>query len=159
MHLKETTFALGIASDKPLNNAVLERLKGFTAMNHLKKEALRVMATNLPKEEIQGMKKMFQSIDTDNSGTITVDEFRNMLKRWFLLLPFSFEMLSIEKNALIPDSELTNIMNAVDIDGNGVIDYEEFLAATMNLQGKAMIKVGNAFELVRFETLCRMRSN
>lgn len=115
----------GIASDKPLNNAVVERLKGFTAMNHLKKEALKVMAVNLPKDEIQGMKKMFQSIDTDNSGTITIDEFRTMLK---------------QKDAFIPETELNSILSAVDIDGNGVIDYEEFLAATMNLQGKAVIK-------------------
>ena len=71
---------LGIASDKPLNNAVMERLKGFTAMNKLKKEALKVMAVNLPKEEIQGMKKMFQTIDKDGSGTITIDEFKTMLK-------------------------------------------------------------------------------
>ena len=78
---------LGIASDKPLNNAVMERLKGFTAMNKLKKEALKVMAVNLPKEEIQGMKKMFQTIDKDGSGTITIDEFKAMLKGVTLLSP------------------------------------------------------------------------
>jgi len=73
-------FYQGVASDKPLNNAVVERLKGFTAMNHLKKEALKIIAVNLPKEEIKGLQKMFQTIDKDGSGTITIDEFKNMLK-------------------------------------------------------------------------------
>eukprot|EP00210_Caulerpa_lentillifera_P006070 g5799.t2 len=115
----------GAASEKPMNNAVVERLKGFTAMNKLKKEALKVIAINLPKEEIQGMKKMFQNIDTDHSGTITIDEFKQMLKT---------------KGSFIPDSELNKILSAVDIDGNGVIDYEEFLAATMNLHARSLVR-------------------
>eukprot|EP00210_Caulerpa_lentillifera_P007276 g6958.t1 len=129
----------GIASEKPLNNAVIERLKGFTAMNKLKKEALKVIATNLPKEEIQGMKKIFQNIDTDQSGTITVDEFKQMLQT---------------KGSLIPDGELDKILKAVDIDGNGAIDYEEFLAATMNLHAKSLVRdeeqLINAFK--KFDT-------
>jgi hypothetical protein len=32
----------GVASDKPLDSAVLSRMKQFTAMNKLKKMALRV---------------------------------------------------------------------------------------------------------------------
>lgn len=50
-------------------------------------------------------------------------------------------MCASEKDAFIPEHELNSILSAVDIDGNGVIDYDEFLAATMNLQGKAMVKV------------------
>lgn len=36
----------------------------------------QVVAENLSEEEIMGLKAMFKSIDTDNSGTITLDELR-----------------------------------------------------------------------------------
>lgn len=44
---------------------VLTRIRGFAAMNRLKKEALKVIATNLPPEEIVGLKEMFEAMDKD----------------------------------------------------------------------------------------------
>lgn len=35
----------GVASDKPLDNAVVQRIKGFAAMNRLKRVALKVKLT------------------------------------------------------------------------------------------------------------------
>uniref|UniRef100_A0A0R0IFV5 non-specific serine/threonine protein kinase n=1 Tax=Glycine max TaxID=3847 RepID=A0A0R0IFV5_SOYBN len=66
----------GDASDKPLDIAVLTRMKHFRAMNKLKKVALKVIAENLSEEEIIGLKEMFKSMDTDNSGTITFEELK-----------------------------------------------------------------------------------
>lgn len=37
---------------------------------------LQVIAENLSEEEIMGMKEMFKSMDTDNSGTITFEELK-----------------------------------------------------------------------------------
>eukprot|EP01023_Acetabularia_acetabulum_P026032 TRINITY_DN2479_c0_g1_i1.p1 TRINITY_DN2479_c0_g1~~TRINITY_DN2479_c0_g1_i1.p1 ORF type:complete len:551 (+),score=120.55 TRINITY_DN2479_c0_g1_i1:148-1800(+) len=108
----------GVARDEPLGDVVVGRLKGFSAMNKLKKEALKVIALNLPEEEIAGLKSMFQTIDTDKSGTITVDELRQAIK---------------DKGQALPDTELRGIMENVDVDSDGVIDYEEFLAATMHI--------------------------
>lgn len=54
------------------------------------------------------------------SGTITVDELRESLKR---------------KGALIPEAELHRIMAMADVNGDGTIDYEEFMAATLYLGG------------------------
>ncbi|KAB2613060.1 hypothetical protein D8674_035376 [Pyrus ussuriensis x Pyrus communis] len=45
-------------------------------MNKLKKVALKVIAENLFEEEIIGLKEMFKSMDTDNSGTITYEELK-----------------------------------------------------------------------------------
>lgn len=33
----------------------------------------------------------------------------------------------------INDAELINLMNMADVDGNGTIDYKEFVAATMQM--------------------------
>lgn len=109
---------VGVAPDKPLDSAVLSRLKQFSAMNKLKKMALRVIAERLSEEEIGGLKKLFKMIDTDGSGTITYDELKNGLKR---------------VGSELMESEIQSLMDAADIDNNGTIDYGEFLAATVHM--------------------------
>jgi hypothetical protein len=41
----------------------------------------QVVAENLSDEEIMGLKEMFRSLDTNNSGTITLDELRSGLPK------------------------------------------------------------------------------
>ncbi|KAM7264612.1 hypothetical protein ACFE04_002295 [Oxalis oulophora] len=108
----------GVAPDKPLDSAVLSRLKQFSAMNKLKKMALRVIAESLSEEEIAGLKEMFKMIDADNSGQITFDELKVGLKR---------------AGANLKESEIYDLMQAADVDNSGTIDYGEFIAATLHL--------------------------
>ncbi|KAL7613405.1 calcium-dependent protein kinase 1 [Lactuca sativa] len=108
----------GVAPDKPLDSAVLSRMKQFTAMNKLKKMALRVIAESLSEEEIAGLKQMFEMIDTDNSGQITFDELKDGLKR---------------VGANLNESEIYDLMQAADVDNSGTIDYGEFVAATLHM--------------------------
>ncbi|XP_022151392.1 calcium-dependent protein kinase 26-like [Momordica charantia] len=108
----------GVAPDKPLDSAVLSRLKQFSAMNKLKKMALRVIAESLSEEEIAGLKEMFKMIDTDNSGQITFEELKDGLKRF---------------GANLNENEIQDLMQAADFDNNGCIDYGEFIAATLHL--------------------------
>ncbi|XP_022765594.1 calcium-dependent protein kinase 1-like isoform X1 [Durio zibethinus] len=108
----------GVAPDKPLDSAVLSRLKQFSAMNKLKKMALRVIAESLSEEEIAGLKEMFKMIDTDNSGQITLEELKAGLKR---------------VGANLKESEIYDLMQAADVDNSGTIDYGEFVAATLHL--------------------------
>ena len=42
---------------------------------------MQVIATSLPSDEIEGLRQLFESIDIDKSGTITVDELREGLKK------------------------------------------------------------------------------
>ncbi|KAK8487435.1 hypothetical protein V6N11_076655, partial [Hibiscus sabdariffa] len=107
----------GEASDKPINSAVLTRMKQFRAMNQLKKLALKVIAENLSEEEIKGLKTMFTNIDTDNSGTITYEELKEGLARL---------------GSKLNEAEVEQLMEAADVDGNGSIDYIEFISATMH---------------------------
>eukprot|EP01025_Chloroclados_australasicus_P027070 TRINITY_DN2687_c0_g1_i3.p1 TRINITY_DN2687_c0_g1~~TRINITY_DN2687_c0_g1_i3.p1 ORF type:complete len:486 (-),score=84.59 TRINITY_DN2687_c0_g1_i3:272-1729(-) len=106
-----------VASEKPLDNVVLTRMKNFAAMNKLKKTALMVVGSCLSAEEIAGMKRLFKTIDADGSGTITVKELQDAIKQW---------------GHKIPVDEITKIMAAADVDGDGFIDYNEFVAATIN---------------------------
>ncbi|OAY80091.1 calcium-dependent protein kinase 2-like [Ananas comosus] len=108
----------GEAPDTPLDNAVLNRLKQFRAMNQFKKAALRVIAGCLSEEEIKGLKEMFKNIDTDNSGTITLDELKQGLAK---------------QGTKLSELEVKQLMEAADADGNGLIDYEEFITATVHM--------------------------
>ncbi|PWA68379.1 Calcium-binding EF-hand [Artemisia annua] len=108
----------GVAPDRALDPAVLSRLKQFSAMNKLKKMALRVIAESLSEEEIAGLREMFKSMDTDNSGAITFDELKAGLKRF---------------GSTLKDTEIRDLMDAADVDNSGTIDYGEFVAATMHL--------------------------
>ncbi|KAJ4972059.1 hypothetical protein NE237_005158 [Protea cynaroides] len=108
----------GVAPDKPLDSAVLSQLKHFSAMNKLKKMAVRVIADSLSEDEIAGLKQMFKMIDTDNSGQITFEELKVGLKR---------------TGANLKESEIYDLMQAADVDNSGTIDYGEFIAATLHL--------------------------
>ncbi|KAL2322655.1 hypothetical protein Fmac_027034 [Flemingia macrophylla] len=107
----------GNAPDKPINSAVLSRMKQFRAMNKLKKLALKVIAENMSAEEIQGLKAMFTNMDTDKSGAITYEELKAGLQRL---------------GSKLTEAEVKQLMEAADVDGNGSIDYIEFITATMH---------------------------
>lgn len=107
-----------VAPDKPLDSAVISRLKQFSAMNKVKKMALRVIAERLSEEEIGGLKELFKMIDTDNSGTITFEELKVGLKK---------------VGSELMESDIRALMDAADIDNSGTIDYGEFLAATLHM--------------------------
>nr|CAB3459088.1 unnamed protein product [Digitaria exilis] len=108
----------GDAPDTPLDNVVLNRLKQFRAMNQFKKAALRIIAGCLSEEEITGLKEMFKNIDKDNSGTITLEELKNGLAK---------------HGTKLSDTEIQQLMEAADADGNGLIDYDEFVTATVHM--------------------------
>ncbi|KAH6778685.1 Calcium-dependent protein kinase family protein [Perilla frutescens var. hirtella] len=108
----------GVAPDRALDPAVLSRLKQFSAMNKLKKMALRVIAESLSEEEIAGLKEMFRAMDTDNSGAITFDELKAGLRKY---------------GSTLKDTEIRDLMDAADVDNSGTIDYGEFIAATIHM--------------------------
>ncbi|XP_068463035.1 calcium-dependent protein kinase 2-like isoform X1 [Phaseolus vulgaris] len=144
----------GEASDKPIDSAVLSRMKQFRAMNKLKKLALKVIAENLSEEEIKGLKAMFANMDTDNSGTITYEELKTGLARIGsrlseaevkqLMEAVSCQLLhTLVKSttswtfvhSLYLELSVVFLMynfSQADVDGNGSIDYLEFISATMH---------------------------
>uniref|UniRef100_A0A2P2JVH8 EF-hand domain-containing protein n=1 Tax=Rhizophora mucronata TaxID=61149 RepID=A0A2P2JVH8_RHIMU len=60
---------------------------------------------------------MFTNMDTDNSGSITYEELKAGLARL---------------GSKLTEAEVKQLMEAADVDGNGTIDYIEFITATMH---------------------------
>jgi calcium-dependent protein kinase len=105
-------------SNVPLD-AVRSRLKQFAAMNKLKRKALQIIAEHLEGDEIEGLRDMFQMMDTDNSGAITFEKLKAGL---------------IQIGSHLTEAEVRLLMDAADLDSNGSLDYGEFVAATIHLQ-------------------------
>lgn len=106
----------------------------------------QVIAENLSADEIQGLKAMFQNMDTDKSGTITYEELKTGLARLGsklteaevkqLMEAVRDESLSacfyLELLLWYSNFSLILCTFQADVDGNGTIDYIEFITATMH---------------------------
>ena len=66
----------GVAPNKVISG-VQSRVREFAGMNRLQQVARKVIAENLPMDEIEGLSNMFKNMDVDNSGNISAEELRN----------------------------------------------------------------------------------
>ncbi|KAF2287384.1 hypothetical protein P3X46_023930 [Hevea brasiliensis] len=110
------------APNVSLGETVKARLKQFSVMNKLKKRALRVVAEHLSVEEVAGLQEAFDMMDTTKRGKINIEELRNGLQR--LGQP-------------IPDADLQILMDAADVDGDGTLNYGEFVAVSVHIKKMA----------------------
>ncbi|KAG0582634.1 hypothetical protein KC19_3G073900 [Ceratodon purpureus] len=108
----------GVAPHKPIASLVQNRLKQFAAMNKLKKLAIRIIAEKLSEDEIGVLQKSFAEMDRDNDGAISFEELREGL---------------VMAGTTLQEAEIFDLMDAADVDQDGLIDYGEFLAATLSL--------------------------
>lgn len=114
------------------------------------RQVLRALGQEPTDDELQMMMK---SVDTDQSGSVDFDEFLCMMKAHLIAegaepteeeeLRAVFQVFDQNKNGYITAAELKSAMinlgerltteelqamiNAADIDGDGQIDYNEFL--------------------------------
>ncbi|EEY59682.1 protein kinase, putative [Phytophthora infestans T30-4] len=122
-------------SSMTLNPNIFSSLKRFTGNNKLKKAALGVIADLATEGEIAELKNQFMAIDTDGNGVITVSELAEALR---------------DTGLGMIEEEVLELVKGIDIDGDGLVDYPEFLAATMkrNLanQKEHLINAFNYFD-------------
>ncbi|KAL1818456.1 hypothetical protein ACET3Z_013325 [Daucus carota] len=106
-------------SNVSLGDIVRTRLKQFSLMNRFKKKALRVIAEHLSIEEVEVMRDMFTLMDTNNDGKVTYQELRAGLRK---------------VGSQLAEPEMKMLMDVADVNGNGVLNYGEFVAVTIHLQ-------------------------
>jgi len=103
-------------TESNMNSDQMGRLKQFSRMNHLKKAAFTVVAMQLNEKKLDSLKHAFMDMDKNKDGTVSVGELRAGLVAGGVELPH----------------DLDEMIEAADTDGSGVIDYTEFLAATLD---------------------------
>jgi len=105
------------AAGVSLQNNFVDNLRGFRSQNKLKKAALHIIAGQLNEDQIKALRETFIALDNNGDGLLTAAEMKEGLKNCGL--------------KEIPQ-DLQQILEDVDSDGSGVIDYTEFLAATLD---------------------------
>jgi len=102
-----------------LSGGLVDNLRTFRSQNKLKKAALHVIATQLSENQIKTLRDTFVMLDENGDGLLTSKELREgITKAGFEEVP----------------ADLQQILEDVDSDGSGMIDYTEFLAATLDKQ-------------------------
>lgn len=108
-------------SDEDFKQRIREGIVKYAECGEFRKLALNVIAKKSSSRHIFELRKVFSEFDTLNTGTLTLDEFKVAIK--------SFEQVEYS------DAEIEAIFRSVDINRTNVINYTEFLAATLETKG------------------------
>lgn len=101
-----------------LSQTIVTNLKNFQLENKLKNAALQTIAGNMNEKQISKLRDVFTTLDANGDGLLTLAELRS----------------GIHKSGVPITLNLQELMEQVDSDGSGVIDYTEFIAATLDVK-------------------------
>jgi len=88
------------------------------------------MCSHFDAEEIQRLGKRFRKLDLDNSGSLSIDEFMSLPE--------------LQQNPLVQ-----RVIEIFDQDGNGELDFKEFIegVSQFSVKGDKMSKLKFAFRI------------
>jgi len=104
------------ASYEPLSNGLIDNMKSFKANNRLKKVALGIIAKEMNEAKISELRNLFISLDDNGDGMLTKEELTSSIRQSGLKVPDGFQ----------------DIIDNIDADGNGFVEYTEFLSAALD---------------------------
>jgi calcium-dependent protein kinase len=106
---------VGHSPDAEVPREVLENLRNFAQVNHLRRAALSMLAYTLTSDELSDLHDVFLSIDHDKEGTIQLSELVEVMKQ----------------KLGITEEEIVDIFGKLDRSNQGKIEYTTFVAASM----------------------------
>ncbi|KAJ6682219.1 CALCIUM-DEPENDENT PROTEIN KINASE [Salix koriyanagi] len=109
----------GSASEIPIDISVLSNMRQFVKYSRLKQFALRALASTINEEELADLKDQFDAIDVDKNGAISLEEMRQALAKD---LPWKLK-----------ESRVLEILQAIDSNTDGLVDFNEFVAAALHV--------------------------
>eukprot|EP00946_MAST-07B_sp_MAST-7B-sp1_P003146 g3146.t1 len=120
----------GPSLPKALHSAVMRKLTKFQRINKFKQVAKRIIAEEIDERDITHLREAFDAYDTDKSGTISINELKSALEAQAKTSSGKRKSWIDKVNTLFDRNSL-GLLEQMDIDGDGQIDYKEFLVATM----------------------------
>jgi len=115
-------FEVNLSDEQP-DESVLQRvgmeLDSYKRYGTMKKISMLAIAKMSSSTQLEEMKVVFESYDTEKDGKLTYSEFKNAM------LKFNYSK-----------KELNIMFKMLDIDGDGFIEYSEFLAATVQMSSR-----------------------
>jgi len=98
--------------------AIVQSMTNFAKASKLKKAALMVIAHQSSSASLNELRAAFNGADTANNGVISEAEFQKLVRKF------------------VPQNQLGDLFKGVDVDKSGLVHYREFLAATIECQGR-----------------------
>ena len=102
-----------------ITKQTIGRLRKFRHGSKLRIALLNILVKQIHAEQYQDLDRQFKIIDKDRTGVITREELELVMKT-----------AEIE----VEPEELDQIINEIDYEHNGTINYTEFLAATLPVE-------------------------
>ncbi|XP_037477228.1 calcium-dependent protein kinase 18 isoform X2 [Triticum dicoccoides] len=122
----------GQASEIPLDISVLHNMRQFVKYSRFKQFALRALASTLNPEELSDLRDQFNAIDIDKSGTISLEELKQIDSNTDGFVDFEeFVAATLHVHQLVEhDTEKWKSLSQAafdkfDVDGDGYITSNE----------------------------------
>ena len=96
----------------------VHKLESFGNLYKLTKYVIGYVASRTDDADITNLKKIFEEIDTNKSGTLDINEIKNSIDK-------------MEKEKEINEEDKETIIKNIDTDKSSKIEYNEFLAACL----------------------------
>lgn len=117
-----------------VNTGMVKGMGKFVLYGELKKTILMTMAHTMDKSSLHELEEIFTSLDSEGSGTVSLIDLKNALKR-------------MHSDKQLDDETLEKLFYGIDVDASGQIHYQEFLAAVVESQGLiTMEHLADAFD-------------
>ncbi|CAK0856349.1 unnamed protein product [Prorocentrum cordatum] len=98
----------------PMRPRAAQRLKNFQQISAFRKILLIVLSRQLATNDLPDMYEAFKTLDRDGDGKLSHKELHTAL------------------STRMESQELEQVLDAMDVDGSGCVDYSEFLAAAFD---------------------------
>lgn len=112
---------------KPLTSKAVQGILSYGHKTLLEKKCMQIIATTLPDDDIKDLVNMFQTLDKNGDGEVSLSELKDAVdaasKRG--------KAKGSKRKDEVTDSDILKLMESIDSNGNQRISYAEFLAACL----------------------------